>query len=414
VFTTRDPVSALQRAADDLDARGPARVRSLAPGRDADAHALFRVYEGLVELDQFQRGTPPYESYGSGGLVLDAQGQPVVQRVEAVPFALTVPRRPAPAGGWPVAMVAHGTGGWWRGFIGDREGDEATFLSRAGWAALSVSQPLHRDREGYRSGLEELNTFNFINPVAGVAVWQQSALESVALARLLRAGELRLDGGERLPLDGTRIGLFGHSQGGLSGALALGVDRHVDVAVLSGAGGGFAFSLLEKTSPSAPAAAIRLLLGMEDDAPLDVFHPVLALLQLLAEPAEPLNLVPRIYRQGPWRIAPSVLITSGYIDTYTPVSNHAPLGLAMGVPLVEPVVRWPAPYDLVQAAAVPVPVVDNLHRGGQPATAGLAQFSALYPGDGHFVVFDNARATQTVRRFFETARAGHAVLDPRP
>ncbi|MFH1811652.1 MAG: hypothetical protein ABIJ09_23130 [Pseudomonadota bacterium] len=414
VFTTRDPVSMMQRAADDLAARSDARVVSLAPGRDAETHALYRVYEGVVELDQFQQGAPPFEAYGSGGLVVDGQGVPVVQRREQMPFALTVPRQSPPAGGWPVALVAHGTGGWWRGFIGDRAGDEAVFLARAGWAALSISQPLHRDREGYRPGLEELNTFNFVNPVAGVTVWQQSALETVALARLLREGELWLDSGARVAVDGSRIGLFGHSQGGLSGALALGVDHIIGTAVLSGAGGGFAFSLLEKTSPSAPVAAIRLLLSLDDEAPLDVFHPVLTLLQLLAEPAEPLNMAPRLYREGPRRIPPSVLMTSGYIDTYTPVSNHAPLGLAMGLPVVGPVVRWPAPYDLVQAGPLAAPLAGNLARAGRTVTAGLVQFAALYPDDGHFVVFDNPRATATVQRFFSTAREGVAVIDPRP
>lgn len=414
IFTTRDPTRPLELAAADLRRRNSAAVEELTEATDLDQHEDYLVFEGWITLDQFQRGTPPYVHYGSGGLVEDDGGLPLVQRRERLPFALTVPRGAPPASGWPVALVAHGTGGWWRGFIGDRDGDEATFLARAGWAGLGISQPLHLDREGYREGMEDVNTFNFFNPVAGVGNWQQSALETVALARWLRDGVLpRTTGGRELPLDGARIGLFGHSQGGLSGAIALGVDQDIRLAVLSGAGGGFAASLIKKSEPFSPEATIRTMLSLPDDEEIDLFHPVLTLLQLIAEEAEPLNFVSRIHDAARGRSPVSIFITSGLVDSYTPVLNHGPLAVALGAPAVEPLLDPIAAYEVAEMAPVPAPLQGNITTADGPATAGLAQFLAPEGVDGHFVVYYNRMATQAVQRFFATGLYGPPVLDPR-
>lgn len=415
VFTTQDPTPRLVKGADAVRARNSAVIERIVEPVDHASYGSFYVYEGALTLDQFQRGQPPFSVAGSGNIGLDADGAPVVVRRETMPFALTVPRGPVPDRGWPIALVAHGTGGYWRGFIGGDRGAESTFLARAGYAALGISQPMHQGRAGYSAGQEELAAFNFINPIAGRSTWVQSALESVMLARYFRDGTLPLGAGSRrIPIDHSHIAFFGHSQGGISGALALSVDRDIDAAVLSGAGGGLAMSLIEKISPQSPVAAIKLMLSLPEDYVVDVFHPVLTLVQTYAEEVDPLNYAPLVYRRGPDRAPPSLLMTSGYDDTYVPVPTQAPLAAAFGLPLIEPIVEDPLVLQLADLPILPEPASADVVSRNRQVTAGLVQFEAQPGHDGHFVVFELSIATYTVREFFRSTLGSAAVIDTRP
>ena len=188
-----------------------------------------------------------------------------------------------------------------------------------GCAAISISQPLHRTRAGFRDGAVELLTFNFLNPPAGTGNWRQSALESVALLHSLASFEVPANvsaTGRVIRLRGDARLFFGHSQGGITGAIMAGVEPQLDVAVLSGAGGGFGESNLDKTDPVVIREIIRLLINLPAQEPLDEFHPIIALLQLLADVLEPLNAARRYY--APERKPPNMLIYSGLLDTFTP------------------------------------------------------------------------------------------------
>lgn len=415
VFTTQDPTPRLVQGATAVRARNSAVIERIVEPADHASYANFYVYEGELTLDQLQRGEPPFSSAGSGDIALDTDGAPIVVRRETMPFALTVPRGPVPVHGWPIALVAHGTGGYWRGFIGSAHGAESTFLARAGYAALGISQPMHQGRAGYRAGQEELAAFNFINPIAGRGSWVQSALESVMLARYFRDGALPLgSGSRRIPIDHEHIAFFGHSQGGISGALALGVDRDIDAAVLSGAGGGLAMSLVEKTSPQSPVAAIKLMLSLPEDYAIDVFHPVLTLVQTYAEEVDPLNYAPLVYRRGPDRYPPALLMTAGYDDTYVPVPTQAPLAAGFGLPLIEPIVEDQAVLQLADLPILPEPASADVVSRGRAVTAGFVQFEAQPGRDGHFVVFELPVATYTVREFFRSTLGPAAVIDTRP
>jgi hypothetical protein len=106
-------------------------------------------------------------------------------------------------------------------------------------------------------------------------------------------------------------------------------------------------------------------------------------------------------------------MTSGWIDTYTPVETHAPLGAALGVPLVEPLIEHPEVYHLLGSAPLAPPVSNSVEAPGGPVTAGLVQFYSL-GGDGHFVVFRNPAATRTVQAFLDGCRRGACSIDTRP
>ena len=403
IVTPFDPTAGLRAAYRALrDAPAPA-IEGVA--LRADAHTLYDAYEGVVHLAQYQAGAPPFDvSDGvQGGFVLDDDGVPIVQRTEPVRFLLTVPKGEPPADGWPVCVMGHGTGGTFESGLGDGPSSEAHQLASSGWAMLAVSEPLHATRAGNRPGDEDVLTFNFYNPIAGRDNWRQSTLEKVQLTTLARDLYVEDGGGKAIPFDRRRTSYFGHSQGGIVGGIFVGVEERVDGAFLSGAGAGFAPSLIEKTEPVVIADVMRTVLGVPDDEPLDRFHPVLSLLQTFVAPVDPL------YYGDAWRALadpPHLVATSGLFDDYTPKRNHGALAASFGLPLVQPVAEEVLVLDLLGVDVDASPAQANLELpSGARVTAGLFQF----PSEGHFAVFQDPDAQRLVRRFFETLPAGAPV-----
>jgi hypothetical protein len=388
-----------------------ASVRALVPavadvraraGRAADPYVVF---DGVVTLARFQAGRPPYETYDgeSGGFVFDDDGRPVVQAEEAVPFVLTIPKGTMPADGWPVVINGHGTGGDLESGLGTRAGAEAFHITESGAAMLAISEPLHRTRDGYREGEENVLTFNFFNPLAGRDNWRQSALEKVQLVSAVAALDFTDDAGVAHRFDVSRVGYFGHSQGGIVGTLFVGVEDRIAGALLSGAGAGFGQSLIEKVDPPpAIADVLRLVLNAPDDEPIDLFHPVPAILQTFVDAADPLN-YGALWRHRSGRRTPHLIATSGLQDTFTPPRTHAGLAGAFGLPVADPVEQPLDVVTLLELGSAPSLVDGNLRTDdGDPLTAALIQ----YPDHGHFAVFNDPAAQRTFSEFFTTLWQG--------
>jgi hypothetical protein len=267
---------------------------------------------------------------------------------------------------------------------------------------LSISEPLHRTRRGYRVGQEAVLMFNFFNPLAGRDNWRQSALEKVQLVSFLRSTEIVDDaGGNAVRFNPEQVGYFGHSQGGIVGALLLGVETRLNAAFLSGAGAGFGPSLMEKTDPIDIASVIRVVASLPEDEPLDVFHPIASLLQAFADSADPIN-YGRTWREqtGP---VPHLIVTAGLLDTFTPPRQHSALAGAFGLPLAEPVADPYLVVDLLGLSATNALVEGNLETvDGAPLTGAVLQ----YPDHGHFAVFEDDGARNALREFFRTAQDG--------
>jgi predicted esterase len=399
-----------QRSAQGLiDAFGSVRARiptianvRARTGRDTDPYV---VYDGVITLARYQAGRPPFATYDgtSGGFVLDDAGLPVVQAEEQVPFVLTVPKAAMPEAGWPVVINGHGTGGDLESGLGTRPGAEAFHITQSGAAMLAISEPLHRTREGYREGEENVLTFNFFNPVAGRDNWRQSALEKVQLVTAVAHLDFTDDVGVAHRFDENHVGYFGHSQGGIVGALFVGVEDRITGALLSGAGAGFGQSLIEKVDPPpAIADVLRLVLNAPDDEPIDLFHPVPALLQTFVDAADPLN-YGAAWRHRSGRRTPHLVATSGLQDTFTPPRNHAGLAGAFGLPLAEPVEEELPVLDLLGIGGAPSLVDGNLRTDdGAALTAALVQ----YADHGHFAIFNDPNAQALFSEFFTTLWAG--------
>jgi fermentation-respiration switch protein FrsA (DUF1100 family) len=411
VTTPKDATATLRKANALLRSAPVPRVKSIVKRTD-DAYEDYVVYDGVVSLTQFQAGRPPYDvlDHRSGGFVLDDDGTPIPQRDEDVPFILTVPKGGVPDAGFPVVINGHGTGGDLESGLGNGAGDTAWELARIDTAMLSVSEPLHFTRAGYREGQEDILTFNFFNPLAGRDNWRQSALEKVQLVtlamNLVVPAENR--GSARVRLDANNVGYFGHSQGGIVGALVIGVEDRINAAFLSGAGAGFGPSLVEKEDPVKIIDVLKLVLLMPEDEDVDIFHPVISLLQSYVDPADPIN-YGRAWRNQRGRV-PHLLATSGLLDTFTPPRQHEGLAGAFGLPIAAPVEQPIEVLELLDIEDTGNTVEGNLEtRDGAPLTAALFQ----YADHGHFAVFNDAGCQAALRFFFQTAHEEDGLAVPR-
>ena len=360
-------------------------TRRFRPSSRSSAQVTYHVYEGVFASPNYLKGMPPY-SDGEGALNM-VNGEPQVSWMEPLRFVLTVPAD-APASGtcYPVVEVSHGTGGDAYTLVDD---DTAGRLAAHGLAGLGIDQPL----QGIRG---ELNQVALIfNPAASRGLVRQSVVDTFSVTRMIQ-------GGFHVPADKSATGqdiclvndrplFLGHSQGGLTGSLAAAVEPDIASWMISSAGGGSVITALAPGSENNQEATIRLVLEMGPDAEaLTELHPVMTLVQTLADVTDPINYGPLwTHAQGP---QPDILATSGTTDVYTPVRAANALARAAAMPLVRPLVT-----DIWGLTAVDAPLLHNV--GG--ATRGFVQYNT-----GHFAIYNLADAIHASMHFLQTSAYG--------
>ncbi len=413
-FTTQDPIretARIARAIHDEIAIPPLDQALTLYADRGD----YRLYVGNVLMPVWQQGARPYHDVGSGGFLFDEAGAPEIYQWERVEFSLTVPPGEPPAGGWPLVLYSHGTGGDNFSFCQGNTSDEGLVMAREGVAMFGVSQPLHGDRSTPGTNVE-LDSFNFYNPAAGRTNFRQGALDQIYLARALTRS---IPGftyeGESVPIDTTRVAFFGHSQGGLVGAIGTPFFAgDLLGSGLSGAGGGLTLTLLLRKDPLDIAATLEGLLGFDENERLTAFHPVLALIQTLADATDPVNYAPYWYaEQGDWldREGASPMpmeLTEGLLDQYTPSITAEALASAGRMPIVGTPATSPEALALRDLPDLPLPTSDDVTDWtGSAVTSGVAQF----PEDDHFAIYDNPDARHFYRDYLATLLQGAPVLD---
>ena len=171
--------------------------------------------------------------------------------------------------------------------------------------------------------------------------------------------------------------------------------------MLSGAGGLFTATVLERQDPDAISLAEGpLFLDIAPDGELlDWYHPALALVQALAEVVYPLNYA-RYWVKAPLSKAKNMYITGGLYDEDTMPDTAEYMVAAAGIPQLIPIGRVAPVFTLADLTPIPAPVTDNLvpGGGGTAITAGFRQ----YPGEGHFPIFTDPVARDQLSTFLQT------------
>jgi hypothetical protein len=378
------------------------------------ADAAFDEYHGLIDLPIFQQGKAPYLTPADGG---DIASPPSPVRVEKVCAALTVPKGTMPAGGWPLAVYAHGTGGSFRSHIGEGVAKSLAAVDTGEgtvqFAVLGIDQVAHGPRRAGSTLSPDDLFFRFANPAAARGNPLQGAADQLSLARF--AASFALDAsssptGSELRFDPQALVFWGHSQGATEGAIGVPYAPELRGAVLSGEGASLIDGLMGKKSPVEVASLLPFVLqDIDPQHPTKLvgaeFHPVLSLLQGYIDPVDPLNHAATMALRPPTGAAPHhVFQPYGIGDTYSPPVAQATYALAAGLGLVTADSSVTSPDDLGLTAALSAE--GNVMIGDQAVTLATREYAAPMGTDGHFVAFQNAAARADIARFLGLVAQG--------
>ncbi|MCB9603443.1 MAG: hypothetical protein H6721_21495 [Sandaracinus sp.] len=376
--------------------------------------ATYTELHGRLALPRFQRGTAPYRQPADGGDIVWNAGTPQVAGTDEICFALTVPNGEAPAEGWPLVVVGHGTGGSFRNTARNGVASALATATHGGApmpiATLAIDLPAHGARRGTSTESPDVLFFNVENPRAARDNVIQGAADVFSLIRFATEGGLETSPVGEVRFDPSAVAYFGHSQGAIHGDLVIPYESALAAAVLSGASGALTLSMLHKTSPTNVAAIVPFaLLDADGGGRLAAsdFHPVLALFQSVFESADPVNHVEHLARRPiEGVVGRHVFTTFGDGDTYTPRPVQEARAVAAGLPHVAP-----------RAVELPLANVDpgltaNVSIEGAAYTFGLRSYVPPMGVDGHFVAFENPDGRADVLDFVVTSLAGEApVID---
>jgi hypothetical protein len=304
---------------------------------------------------------------------------------------MTIPTGAPPAGGFPVVVAAHGTGGSFTGPTLEglahewATGDDGASTVRA--ATIAIDLPQHGARRGGSSRPPDRLVFNFANPRAARDVWYQGASDLLALVSFAMSFDLPAASsptGERIAFDGSRIVLWGHSQGANHASLMVPFEPNVSAVLFSGLGGDLTESLLTKTEPVDIESIVPFAIADVDgggNVAMGDYNPALAIVQAYYDRVDPVNFGRRIWREprGPTDTGRHVFMTYGLGDRFSTERTMAAFAFSASFPIVEPVL---APLPLSMA---PPPLFLNAGVSGTMRTIGMRQYAPPAGVDGHFV-----------------------------
>jgi hypothetical protein len=366
-------------------------------------------------VPQVQEGDRP----GVGRLQFAADGQPKQVGSQTVRLALSIPKSPMPAAGFPLMIYFHGSGGEWREAI-DRGplpqtakrselGDPppgtgpAEYLARRGIASLGFDFPLHGDRQTPpdTTGLQLYNLFGNIEVT--LDNMQVGAMEVVYLTRLtpnltvpaalspnFNAGGAA-DG--LIRFDPKRLSGMGHSMGTTFGVPIASVDPRIQGYVFSGAGGSLVEIANSALEPVYLKPFIELLLDFPAGSTIRRSHPLLHVFQNLWDYTDPTAKARHVAKEPhPGHVAHPFFMTAGVRDGYFHPNAETAIAVSLGATLVgDPAVDATIPDALKLDGRPPgtYPLSGNLNS----VTAGVAQYAAPFEL-GHYVAFDDAAVRQ--------------------
>jgi len=396
VFTTQDVTSEMQILADFIRADGqyPTWTGELELlSADHEEHQNeYELYDGSYLARNFQRGVRPYASEGGGFQFKD--GRPVGMSEERIPLVISTPRptQVQPEDGWPVIIHAHGTTGDRFSHVTGSNLRPGLLAANRGFLSVVIPQPFHDDRwpDG-NSTLESLYSFNYLNPESGRTTFRQGALDTITAVEFVRrhmsAGGNLAEAHPQLRINPDQVYFVGHSQGGITGAIALPNTQGIRGWVLSGAGGGLSMTIMQREDPLVLRDTLLTALAAPEGTELFEMHPLVAIVQMLAEITDPINYA------GDWLgdngDPSSILLTEGLHDEQTPADTSEALAVAGSLPLLRSFQQRDV-FGLELRGLEPLSTPytgNNVHADGTEVTTGLAQFD-----DNHYAIFTDGHA----------------------
>lgn len=432
VFRTMDP-SLLARRIAAWTEKLPA-PRLVSSWKVAQEYESYQVLTSTYSVPVIQAGQRPYDRRGDGRIVLDAAGDPVIQGTQEVRLAVTIPKRAQPAGGFPMVMYLHGSGGEWYEGI-DRSAlpptaprreqpdtvpgaGPAEFLARRGLAMAGFDFPIHGNRNDPpdTTGLVFYNLFGNVD--ATIDNYHVASMELLILSRLL--GTLDLDaalastldaGGAadgKIRFDPTKLMGMGHSMGATLGVPWAALDPRIKAFFVSGGGGSLAAIAATALQPTDLRPVVEGFLEMREGEQLDEGHPILHAFQNLWDIVDPIGRARHVALE-PYAGIPAkhVFMTAGVRDGYFhPLAQNA-MAAALGASLAGPSIEPTLPEALGLAGAEPVTFPAGKNRGGM--TAVVTHYDVPF-NLGHFVAFDREDARHQYTCFL--ASLGEKVDGP--
>lgn len=428
VFSVGDVVAEFAAQADALVARDPVAVTDVTLD---EVHPRFCELRGHVRMPQYQRGVPPFDTLGD--FALGADDLPARQREEDVPVVVTLPRQPMPAGGYPLVLYFHGSGGLAaqvvdRGPIVTPGGEPvpgegpAHVLAAHGIATAAAALPLNPER---LPGAASRAYLNLRNLAAYPYTFRQGAIEQRllldALGRLRLAVDttagcdgIALPAGEPLlRLRTDAVVIQGQSMGGQYANYVGAIEPHAVAVIPTGSGGLWSRVVLEASVGDLDTRPLvgPVLLGTT--APLTHLHPGMALLETAWEWAETVVFAPRIAsRPLPGHPVRSIYQPVGLDDPEFPNPIYAAMAVASGTQQAGAVLEPLLPAALAAAgrgALADYPVADNgTAVDGTPFTGVVAQ----YAGDGLAIAHHIAFQLDAVK--FQYGCFARSVFDGAP
>ncbi len=301
IVTTGDPVLEVAELSERV--LSSIELDSLEFEVSTESSSTMCVLSGVASVPQFQTGTPPFNEQGTFDVV---DGIPLVQRHEDVPFVLSLPVSQQPAGGFPLMIYLHGSGGTSKSMLGViKPGNgPAAVAARNGIATFGTSLPLSPERYGPATDYEYLN---FNNLASFRDTFRQGVIEQRLLIKAILAQRFSVESLEGClqkptlsPDDDSfyfrqdTIVAAGQSMGGMYTNLLGAVEPLIGAVVPMAAGGHWTRMItMTELIENAEQLLFNGLLRVSKDN-RSYLHPSLQLLTSAWQTAEPINFMPRI------------------------------------------------------------------------------------------------------------------------
>ena len=339
---------------------------------------------------------------------------------ESICVSLTVPKSDPPAGGYPVIVYGHGTGGSFRTaptLLGSAATDPTVPVQ---FVLVGYDGHMHGDRSGKLGQSTQLDAgmlyYNFANPPAAKGNFFQGATDAFAMAKFAAflpqvvsaltnddapgVDQLKL----KLQINQERVAYHGHSQGGAAGPLIAPFSEWIGAVVISGTGGNLIEGLLGKKMPFDISTALAMAV---QEISLDANHPGMHLLQTYFDEVDATPYAPLL--GAPHNGGVHLLDIVGMSDTFTPPNAARIYAAATGASIVEPfhteaVEGFEYVEDLsldpsLETKQSALPLGANRVIDGELFTQAVTEHPTSSSYDGHFVVYQDPTAIQIFANF---------------